>query len=364
MANLQVPLQSPLFKGQLLESPAWVLFFNQLITSGGSSVPKHANSHEYAGSDSIPLDTLDIPTDITTLNANTSSHGLMPKLDNNANHFINGQGAFITPPTLPHASTHQSNGSDAIAIDTLASPTDNTNLNVSSGAHGLCAKLTMDLTQFFRGDGNWATPLSSVFDPEVSSVFYDDFLGATTSGGNLYSDKVWDTVSVTITAVAGTNGVIRITSDGSSAPAISPAGGITQLAWVQSKNPTISIIEAQYGTVTAFTRYMGFGDSILNTAPTNGIYFRHAKSANYIAVCRSSSSESTTDTGVAASNGVFHKLKLVVNGTTSVTPYVDGTSKTAITTNIPTANLCLSFGTNNLALEGLDLDEVYITQTR
>src|SRR4030095_10242948 len=36
-------------------------------------------------------------TDITTHNASTSKHGFLPKLDNNASHFLNGQGGFTTP---------------------------------------------------------------------------------------------------------------------------------------------------------------------------------------------------------------------------------------------------------------------------
>ena len=40
----------------------------------------HATSHKSGGSDSIKLDELAAPTDITTLNASTSAHGLLPKV--------------------------------------------------------------------------------------------------------------------------------------------------------------------------------------------------------------------------------------------------------------------------------------------
>lgn len=36
-------------------------------------------------------------TDITTANASTSKHGLLPKLDNSAVHYLNGQGGWTTP---------------------------------------------------------------------------------------------------------------------------------------------------------------------------------------------------------------------------------------------------------------------------
>ena len=43
------------------------------------------------------LDTLAAPTDITTLNASTSAHGLLPKLSNVSTEFLNGTGTFSTP---------------------------------------------------------------------------------------------------------------------------------------------------------------------------------------------------------------------------------------------------------------------------
>lgn len=36
-------------------------------------------------------------SDITTNNASTSKHGFLPKLDNNAAHFLDGTGAWSTP---------------------------------------------------------------------------------------------------------------------------------------------------------------------------------------------------------------------------------------------------------------------------
>ena len=46
----------------------------------------------------IKLDDLKAPDDNTDLNASTSKHGLMLKLDNNSSNFLNGQGAWATPP--------------------------------------------------------------------------------------------------------------------------------------------------------------------------------------------------------------------------------------------------------------------------
>lgn len=43
------------------------------------------------------LDTFGATTDITTRNASTTAHGLLPKLDNTATHYLDGTGAWTTP---------------------------------------------------------------------------------------------------------------------------------------------------------------------------------------------------------------------------------------------------------------------------
>lgn len=58
----------------------------------------HATTHKSGGSDAIKLDELAAPTDITTLNASTTAHGLLPKLDNISTHYLDGTGAWSTPP--------------------------------------------------------------------------------------------------------------------------------------------------------------------------------------------------------------------------------------------------------------------------
>lgn len=57
----------------------------------------HAPSHKAGGSDAMALDELAAPTDITTLNSTTSAHGLVPKLSGVATQYLDGTGAFSTP---------------------------------------------------------------------------------------------------------------------------------------------------------------------------------------------------------------------------------------------------------------------------
>ena len=56
----------------------------------------------------------------------------------------------------PHASTHQSGGADPIKLDDLAAPDDNTDLDVSTTKHGLCPKLDNDPDHFLDGQGAWS----------------------------------------------------------------------------------------------------------------------------------------------------------------------------------------------------------------
>lgn len=57
-----------------------------------------------------------------------------------------------------HAASHWSGGSDAIKLDDLAAPDDNTDLDVTTSAHGLVPKAPNDSTKFLRGDATWAAP--------------------------------------------------------------------------------------------------------------------------------------------------------------------------------------------------------------
>lgn len=85
-----------------------------------------------------------------------------------ANDFLvaSGSGTFVKKTLaevlviLAHASSHASGAADAIKLDDLATPDDNTDLDVSASRHGLCPKLPGTTTTFLRGDGTFTTPAS------------------------------------------------------------------------------------------------------------------------------------------------------------------------------------------------------------
>lgn len=94
--------------------------------------------------------------------------GLVPASGGGTSNFLRADGSFSAPATLAHATTHKSGGSDSIKLDELAAPTDVTTLDASTLAHGLLPKLAGGTTTFLRADGTYATPTATAADPSYS----------------------------------------------------------------------------------------------------------------------------------------------------------------------------------------------------
>lgn len=67
----------------------------------GSGIAAHHKSHEAGGSDEIKLDALGAANDTSDLNASTAAHGLLPKLPGSSTTFLDGNGNFSTPSSVP-----------------------------------------------------------------------------------------------------------------------------------------------------------------------------------------------------------------------------------------------------------------------
>jgi hypothetical protein len=137
----------------------------------------HAVSHASGGADPVKLDDLAAPDDNADLNASVSRHGLLLKLTGSASAFLRADGSWATPPggwVPAHAFTHVSSGSDAIKLDDLAAPDDNTDLNASTSKHGLLLKLAGGTSSYLRADGAWATPPDQNDNDKVRVTTSDD----------------------------------------------------------------------------------------------------------------------------------------------------------------------------------------------
>lgn len=187
--------------------------------SGAHHPQLHAAAHKSAGGDAIRIDELKIATDVTTLDATVTEHGLLPKLYGGTSRFLRADGAWVTPTADPnphasdhelggsdevdhdallnfvagehflessinhdnianvtedqhhskiHAVSHKSAGGDSLRIDELKEGTDITTLDSSITRHGLLPKLYGGTVRFLRADGTWVVPSGGTPDPHAS----------------------------------------------------------------------------------------------------------------------------------------------------------------------------------------------------
>ncbi len=92
---------------------------------------------------------------------------LAPTYGSSANTICQGDDSRLSDARTPtsHATSHQSGGGDAIKLDDLAAPDDNTDLDSTISAHGLLPKLGGGTTNFLRADGSWAAPVAGSSSP-------------------------------------------------------------------------------------------------------------------------------------------------------------------------------------------------------
>lgn len=73
-----------------------------------------------------------------------------------------------------HNTRHESGGADAIKLDDLATPDDNTDLNASTTRHGLLRKLDNVATNFLNGQGGWTVPAGTTDHGALTGLGDDD----------------------------------------------------------------------------------------------------------------------------------------------------------------------------------------------
>jgi len=99
----------------------------------------HASTHGPAAADPLKLDDLATPDDNTDLNVSTSAHGLTPKLSNVSTEYLSGTGVYSTPPSGGDADVLTTKG-DLVSFSTIYG-------RLPVGANG--AVLTSDSTEAF-----------------------------------------------------------------------------------------------------------------------------------------------------------------------------------------------------------------------
>ncbi len=137
-------------------TPGW-----DVVSAGGGGVPTSRNINTTApltgGGDLSADRTLAIS------DASTAAKGavqLATSGEASATKAVTGTDSRLSDSRTPtaHATSHQAGGSDPIKLDNLAAPDDNTDLDVSTSAHGLQPKLPNDATLFMNGVGGYTAP--------------------------------------------------------------------------------------------------------------------------------------------------------------------------------------------------------------
>lgn len=145
--------------------------YREVSATGGD----HASSHENGGGDEISVTGLSgLLADDQNPTAHASDHenGGVDEID------VTGLSGLLADEQDPldHATDHEAGGGDPIQLDDLAAPSDNTDLDASTTAHGLLPKLpAANSGTVFQGDGTWA----------YASAFIGDVMFGKGSGGSL-----------------------------------------------------------------------------------------------------------------------------------------------------------------------------------
>jgi len=88
--------------------------------------------------------------------------------------------------------------------------------------------------------------------------------------------------------------------------------------------------------------------NVFSTDPSDIIAFRGDDGdANIDFQARKAGTGDQADTATDLVNATAIRLGFYVKGVTSVTPYINGAAQTAVTSNIPTSEMCLTFGMLN-----------------
>lgn len=197
-----------------------------------------------------------------------------------------------------------------------------------------------------RNAGVWSvyTPFG---DPQVA-VFFDDFLGSSTSffaynSGGAFAILTGDALN--IVGVAGVGTGTSTTGRGgfiwpSTNPAATSALYFGAGRWVFETRVRLSALSDGTNTYSART---GFTRDPASETPLDGAFFSYNPAAhgngNWHCVSRNNNSNRVVDTGVAASASAWQVLRIEVPADASeILSYIDGTLEDTNTTNIPSGS--------------------------
>ncbi len=194
-----------------------------------NAIPDHSADHKSAGSYPIKIDDLAAPDNNTDLNASTSAHGLLLKLDNDSTHFMNGQGAWASTTgkivqVVNTLSTANTPTAALIPFDnTIPQKTEGTELftcaiTPTSATNKLLIEISLQVTQI---NATGTAIIAALFQDTTANALAAGYIPATVNlGGRLTFDHYMTSGTTSATTfkvnggsdVAGSPGV-RLNGD-------------------------------------------------------------------------------------------------------------------------------------------------------
>lgn len=213
------------------------------------------------------------------------------------------------------------------------------------------------------------------WSPENKELFYDDFNAwdSAATGTNIHArgEHPWELQGnpfINTASGDGTKTSLHVNSNGAVQGYVYLAngfGGSFSRIVAASRNPDFRVRFAQTGSA-AGTRRVGLNANPNGAGdPNDGVYFRWTVGGTISLVSRASGVESTLSTGITAADLSHNKYRVVFNGTTSLTLYVDGSQVGTISSNIPSAGLVpWGEGGSTTNANGFAIDYFWIMQAR
>lgn len=241
-------------------------------------------------------------------------------------------------------------------LDDFGSPDDNTDLNASTSAHGLCPKLDNDVTHFLNGQGGWTASGFDFFDKVRNLIPWISLDGYTqTKDGT--SETYINGATVKLLAQGGEDNDCQVRSTGTWYVLTTAGKKVTVefpiMHALLAGSRTIWAYMTKSATCPPSDTVTHLGFKIVN----NDIFASNADGTT----------QKTTDTGVNLGIGnMLVLLKFVFDPGTDCKFYVDNVLKATHTDNLPTTYveyyLSLTIRQETATIRSVDFGRIAIEQ--